>query len=297
MAARTRGCSRSPPGRGCCAGSIDCESDKPGEWVIRLAHAGWVWLIAVLAAHEISWAATAFVNARGAWRLVPWGLVPALALLAIGALSGRISWPVGVHRRAYLVDAATPLVVWMLVWSLASNIVSDGNAAPLPYVPLLNPLDLTLALVAATIAMWYLRLGREGFEWPATLPREVLIGVPAALLFVWVNAIVLRTIHHFAGVPWSFDALWRSMVVQSALSLLWTVVAHGGDGALEPARRARRLGGRCRASRRRGREAFRVDLSRVGGVERIVSFIGVGVLLLAIGYLAPFPPRREEEAT
>ena len=31
-----------------------------------------------------------------------------------------------------------------------------------------------------------------------------------------------------------------------------------------------------------------------GGIERIVSFIGVGLLLLLIGYLAPVPPRRKE---
>jgi uncharacterized membrane protein len=34
---------------------------------------------------------------------------------------------------------------------------------------------------------------------------------------------------------------------------------------------------------------FFVDLSNVGGLERIVSFVGVGLLMLAIGYLAPFP--------
>ena len=42
---------------------------------------------------------------------------------------------------------------------------------------------------------------------------------------------------------------------------------------------------------------FVVDLSRIGGIERIVSFIGVGALLLLIGYLAPVPPRRKEETT
>jgi uncharacterized membrane protein len=36
---------------------------------------------------------------------------------------------------------------------------------------------------------------------------------------------------------------------------------------------------------------FLVDLSNVGTVERIVSFIGVGVLMLVIGYLSPVPPR------
>jgi uncharacterized membrane protein len=33
-----------------------------------------------------------------------------------------------------------------------------------------------------------------------------------------------------------------------------------------------------------------VDLSRVGSVERIVSFVGVGVLMLVIGYFSPLPP-------
>jgi uncharacterized membrane protein len=41
---------------------------------------------------------------------------------------------------------------------------------------------------------------------------------------------------------------------------------------------------------------FLVDLSGVGTVERIVSFIGVGVLMLLIGYLSPVPPRQEVHA-
>ena len=39
---------------------------------------------------------------------------------------------------------------------------------------------------------------------------------------------------------------------------------------------------------------FLIDLSNVGTIARIVSFLGVGVLMLVIGYLAPVPPKREE---
>ena len=35
-----------------------------------------------------------------------------------------------------------------------------------------------------------------------------------------------------------------------------------------------------------------VDLARTGTVAQIVSFIGVGLLLLVIGYVAPLPARR-----
>jgi uncharacterized membrane protein len=36
---------------------------------------------------------------------------------------------------------------------------------------------------------------------------------------------------------------------------------------------------------------FLVDLSNTGTVARIVTFIGVGALLLLVGYLSPVPPR------
>jgi uncharacterized membrane protein len=41
---------------------------------------------------------------------------------------------------------------------------------------------------------------------------------------------------------------------------------------------------------------FTVDLSGVGTVSRIVSFVAVGVLLLIIGYFTPLPPKRKEKA-
>jgi uncharacterized membrane protein len=40
---------------------------------------------------------------------------------------------------------------------------------------------------------------------------------------------------------------------------------------------------------------FFIDLSNVGGVERIVSFMGVGLLMLVIGYVSPVPPRAVQE--
>jgi uncharacterized membrane protein len=36
---------------------------------------------------------------------------------------------------------------------------------------------------------------------------------------------------------------------------------------------------------------FIVDLGNTGTVARIISFLGVGALLLVVGYFAPAPPR------
>ena len=42
---------------------------------------------------------------------------------------------------------------------------------------------------------------------------------------------------------------------------------------------------------------FFVELGNQGGLERIVSFIAVGVLLLIVGYFAPLPPRQAAPET
>ena len=39
---------------------------------------------------------------------------------------------------------------------------------------------------------------------------------------------------------------------------------------------------------------FLVDLANTGTVERVVSFISVGVLVIVVGYFAPVPPKSQE---
>ena len=263
---------------------------KPVEW----AHAGMLWLVALVGTHEVAWAAGYGIGGAPVWRLAAWALAPAFVLADVTALSSRSGWPIGAHRRAYLVTGALPIVAWLALWSLAANWASDGDPAPLPFVPLLNPLDLTQGFVLVALLMWALRLRAEGIDVRAYISRELRIGIPALLVFVWLNAIALRTIHHWLGVPYAFDPLWRSPLVQATLSLLWTV---GALVTMLWSNRRRERAGWVAGATLLGvvvAKLFLVDLSRVGTIERIVSFIGVGILLLVIGYLAPVPARKEE---
>lgn len=57
--------------------------------------------------------------------------------------------------------AAAPLAVLLWAWSIAS-VMSDGSAAPLMWLPLLNPLDLVQAVVFAPAALRFLRIHRLG---------------------------------------------------------------------------------------------------------------------------------------
>jgi uncharacterized membrane protein len=270
-------------------------SENPWKIPLGLWHAGTVWLLVIVFAHELGWAARSLGDGNGIWTIAPWGLMPALALLAISHWSEPPSWPIAAHRRAYLLIAALPLVATLVLWTLRANLSGDGDPLPLPYFPLLNPLDLTQALALVATAIWLAALRR--FEAAVLAPAQTVIAIGAtALLFIWINALVLRTIHFWFDIPYDFYSLWHSMLVQATFSLLWSVLA---------------LGTMLLANRQRWRIAwvagavllgavvvklFLVDLGQAGGVERIVSFIGVGLLLLLINYLTPVPPRKSEEA-
>ena len=101
---------------------------------------------------------------------------------------------------------------------------------------------------------------------------------------------LLRALHHWAGVPYHLGEMLRSDLVQVSLSLLWTLLA------LTAMRIATRRGWRSVWLSGAGLLAvvvvklFLVELSNVGTLERIISFVGVGLLMLIIGYLAPVPP-------
>jgi uncharacterized membrane protein len=265
-------------------------------------HGGLLWLIVLVAAEELAWLGSRVGSGEGVWRSVPWGLVPALALAVVGMLVTKPAWPVGTHRRAYLIIGAAPVAALLAIWSLAANVKSDGDPLPLPYVPIFNPLDLVEAIAISALAGWMLRVHRGDIETGVrgaerALSLQAIGAILSVLLFVWINAIALRTIHFWFDVPYTLADLWDSRLVQAVISLLWASVA---------------LATMLFANRRSSRPAwisgaallglvvaklFLVDLSQVGGVERIVSFIGVGVLLLLIGYFAPVPPRRAENAS
>jgi uncharacterized membrane protein len=115
----------------------------------------------------------------------------------------------------------------------------------------------------------------------------------AALTFVWLNALLLRTLHQWFGVVLNLDALMASTLVQTSLSLFWTVLAL--ITMLIAARKRNRLVWLVGAGLLGVviAKLFLIDLSRIGSVERIISFVGVGLLMLIVGYFSPLPPARE----
>ena len=63
-------------------------------------------------------------------------------------------WPVRAAPAAYARIGGAVLAAGLWLWTLIANLASDGTAAPLPHLPLVNPLDVGVALALLAVLLW-----------------------------------------------------------------------------------------------------------------------------------------------
>lgn len=117
------------------------------------------------------------------------------------------------------------------------------------------------------------------------------MGLLASFSFVWFNVLLLKTIHVVTGIHYEFEALFGSAIVQTTLSIAWTVLGLL-IMILASKKSIRQLwftGAALTAVV--VAKLFLLDLAGQGTIERIISFIVVGALLLVVGYFSPMPPK------
>jgi uncharacterized membrane protein len=257
-------------------------------------HVASLWLFVILASIELWWQTD---NARvgdDAWRVVMSALpaIVAMAGILYGAYSAR--WPVTSWPVAYAGVGAAGIAAYLFAWVLCANVM-DGGAQPLPYLPIINPIEITQGLALAAVAGWILYLKCAAPErWRAFDGERLLWPAFAFAVFTLLTAMLLRLLHHYTGVSYQPGALMRSTTVQASLSIFWGLLAL--TGMVIGARWRERLVWFTAAALLGVvlLKMFLVDLSRTGTVARIVSFIGVGILMLIIGRFSPVPPAKQE---
>jgi len=265
--------------------------------VLGVLHSGTLWLLAGLLSLELAWQLDHWIAGSPVWPLIAWGLIPALLILLVVNRTVRLPWPIEIYENDYLSLGAAPLALAAWSWSLYATVNSAGDPFPLSYLPFFNPLDLTFFLIALVLPAWFRRLAFACPEFFSRYPASrAFYWLYFATIFVWLNGILIRTIHHWGRVPFRVMPLYHSVLLQAALSIFWSFLA------LCIMVLATRKGMRTVWLSGAGLLAmvvvklFTVDLSGTGTVARIVSFVGVGILLLVIGYFSPAPPRMPEEA-
>lgn len=252
--------------------------------------AGALFLVGI-ADFEIAWRIDEY-GLADAWVASGGLLIPALAAIAIMSLRENLAWPLQRYWTAYLA-AATTMIVGLIIGIAAAGLDDPGNPQPLPYVPLLNPFDL-LTVVGLVVGLRLVTTIRATSDWLGAEGLRIATAVWALTAFALSTIAVVRGVHHLGGVGWQQHTLTSSVSVQSALSIYWAILGFGG--MIWGARRMHRtiwiIGTALMALV--VVKLFVVDLGNTGTVARIVSFLGVGALLLVVGYFAPAPPRQEK---
>ncbi|NHB59557.1 DUF2339 domain-containing protein [Acinetobacter sp. 194] len=170
----------------------------------------------------------------------------------------------------------------MMLWIICSQLFSQ-QAFQGYLLPILNPFDVVSLAVLA------------GFIWVLTLQMKHgldkgIVAVLMVLSLLWLSSyIVLRALHVYWGTPYNDLALWDNAVVQLSLTLLWVSLAFV-TMSLASRRKLRPmwiLGGSILAVVTLKLVLF--DLSHVGTIMRVLSFLGAGGIMLIIAYIAPMP--------
>ena len=265
------------------ASAVDVARDD----MLRIAHTVCAIGLVAWASWESSEWASRHTSVDTVWVACGAAIPAILFLFATVKWRDAARWPIDAHAAAYGASAGTTIAALLFVWFVIVNVTSPGNPAPLPYVPLVNPLDLTLVAALVALAAWDREWGRH--------PERTRYGWLGAAAFLAINGVVVRTAHQWGDVPWRLESLIAYRPAQAALTLTWTATALAL--MLWATRRGVRLLWTVGAALLAivVIKLFAIDLAALSGLTRVVAFMGVGLLLLVIGYVAPLPPAAADE--
>jgi uncharacterized membrane protein len=249
----------------------------------RLAQLAWLWRWVLIVSSAI---AVFFSGSRwlaGDWRiLLACAPVCLLCWLALTrprwvALPSPEQWP---QLRPPLLHS----LLAMLGMIGLIGLFLDGDADPLRYVPLLNPVELLLLIILMCVARW---LADASTPQAFRRGRPIVLGV---LGMAFATSATLRAVHQLGGVPWS-SALNASSLAQMSLTVVWSVL--GLLAWVWGSRRGQRLVWLAGAITMAVvlLKLLLIDRGHLGNLFGIASFIAYGLLCTVIGYLAPAPPK------
>ncbi|MGE8540418.1 MAG: DUF2339 domain-containing protein [Acinetobacter sp.] len=176
----------------------------------------------------------------------------------------------------------------MLLWIIFSQIFSR-QAFQMYWLPLLNPFDLiSIAMLAGFIWMLNLQM-KAGLE-------KSLGAILMMLGLLWLSSyVVLRALHVYLDTPYNVWEMWENATVQLSFTLLWVSLAFICMLTADK-RHLRSLwifGASILVLVTLKLVLF--DLSHIGTLTRVISFLGAGFAMLIIAYIAPMPESDEHK--
>lgn len=174
----------------------------------------------------------------------------------------------------------------MATWIMCSQLLSQ-QAFQAYFLPILNPFDtVSIAMLAGFIWMLSLQV-KSGLD-------KSIVAILMVLSLLWLSSyILLRALHLYLATPLDELAVWTDGTVQLSLTLLWVGLACMTMrlASHKQLRSVWILGGSILVMVTLKLVLF--DLSHIGTLTRVISFLGAGFIMLIIAYIAPIPEHSE----
>lgn len=269
------------------------ESNWP-RGLVRTWHAAAYVLLVALLSRECVWIVQSQAQLGYPWSFVAWAIVPIIGAAAAIRFGGSRFWLSARFHADVAGPGLVPVLAWLVLWSIAA-LLERGGSYPLPYIPVINPIDLSALLVLVLLLRWIAFARAQASEVLGADTLRLLYYATGVLGVLWLSAVVGRAVHFWGGVPYTAHGLFKSVIYQAALTMTWSSIAL--VVMVFATRRALRMLWMAGAALLGVVvvKLFLIDLTGIGTIERIVSFVGVGVLMLIIGYFSPLPPRQQKE--
>lgn len=269
---------------------------EKNDLATRWAHPPTLCFIIFLLIMESIWQIHQLGGSRNpTWVVGYYLMLPSALGLTLLYFYPKDRWPLRSFLNEYLKWGLVPVVAFLYLWFWVAQ-KKLGRAEPLPFLPVLNPIDLPVLM---TLLFWIARhryLVKHGLTCgpkPITKFFNFVIGFHCLVAF---TCMITRVFHHYFQIPYTWDGMYGSLLVQTTLSIAWTGLA---------------LTAMVMGTRRLSRPLWMagitflitvllklliIDMRNTGSGARTISFIGVGLLVLIIGgYFAPLPPKKEKE--
>ncbi len=255
-----------------------------GDTVARIAQFLWWLLWPSLLSLLALWGGGEADLAQGWTTLLvtlPWLLMAALSLWRWKALR----WPLGAAFDSVRQPLQCVLFGLLSMGWLFGQLL-PGDAAPLLWLPVLNPAEIGQWLSLLLLARWL--YSAQGPQAPQAL-LNIRMPLLSLATFVALTSVVLHGVHQWGGLSWN-ASMMRFSLAQTSLTVLWSVL--GVIAWVWGSRRGQRvlwmvgavLMGVVLA------KLVIVDRQHLGNLLGIASFIAYGLLCTVVGYLAPAPP-------
>ncbi len=259
----------------------------PGQgYFMQASHALGCYFFVLLFSLQLHALALLATGIENAWTATAWVVMPLIGIALIVTTKFQTRWPWNEWREFYLTKAAIPLLVFCWMWFIHAALTQDGSARPLPFFSILNPLELAQVICLLLTPMWWRALPEL---WQRSLLQLRAHYAYALAGLLYYTTVVLRACSQYAAIPYEIDSLFDAKLAQASVSVAWALAA---------------VISMMLANRRQHRslwiggavllavvvlKLFVIELADHGGLYRIISFIVVGLLLLVVGYFAPYP--------